>query len=229
MACECVTFRGKKMDERTARMIVRCEIDFEVKLVLTQGCCNRGGVAASAGTHDCEGVVDFSVNGLTMSQVNKLIRALRKIGFAAWYRPYIAGLWGAHIHAVAVGCRNLPAIAARQVTALRQGLDGLASRKPDPHRGLDLPVITFEKYLAAKRNASKPPVIDISATINKARQGDYRAHLGTIMRLEGVPQTRAGYRKLQLQMGLKGNDADGIPGEWSLKRLAREHGYRTAA
>ena len=208
-------------------MIVRCEKDFGVKLTITQGCCNKGGVAASGGTHDCEGVVDFSVNGLTLSQVNKLVRALRRVGFAAWYRPFIKGLWGAHIHAVAVGCKDLPAIAARQVTALRNGRDGLKSNRLDPHRGMDLPVITFEKYLDSKK--PKQLTIDISATINKAKKGDYRAHLGTIMRLEGVPQTRAGYAKLQKQMGYRGKAADGIPGEASLRRLAKEHGYKVVA
>jgi hypothetical protein len=206
-------------------MILRCEKDFGVKFVLTQGCCNKGGVSASAGTHDCEGVVDFSVNGLTMSQANKLVRALRKVGFAAWYRPYIKGLWGAHIHAVAVGCKNLPKSAANQVSALRNGRDGLKSNRLDPHRGLKLPVITFEKYKESKK--PQKPVIDISATINKARQGDFRAHLGAIMRAEGVPQTKIGYSRLQKRMGYTGKAADGIPGPESLKRLAKEHGYPT--
>jgi len=222
--CDCVSFRGVQVDRRTRRMILRCEKDFGVKLTLTQGCCNKGRVAASAGTHDCEGVVDFSVLGLTMSQVNKEVRALRRVGFAAYYRPYLKGLWSAHLHAVAVGCRNLPPIAARQVTALRNGRDGLKSNRPDPHRGMNLPVITFETYLASKK--PKPVVLDISATINAAKRGDYRAHLGTIMRAEGVPQTRAGYTTLQRRMGYRGADADGIPGPASLTRLAKEHGYK---
>lgn len=230
MACNCVTFRGKKMDKRTAKMIVSCEKAFAVTLVLTQGCCNKGGVAQSAGTHDCEGVIDLSVRGLTQTQINRLVKYLRMVGFAAWFRPYVAGLWGAHIHAVAVGCENLPDIAARQVTALRNGRDGLRSNRLDPHRGLDLPVITYEKFLARQRaKALAERTLDISETIRAAKNGNYGGTLGRLMKIEGVPATREGYAKIQRDMGYRGKAADGIPGETSLRRLVKEHDYKAVA
>jgi hypothetical protein len=226
VSCDCVEFRGKRVDNRTKQIILRCEADFNVKLTLTQGCCNKGAVAASGGTHDCEGVVDFSVNGLTMTQSNRIVWATRKTGLWTWYRPYIKGLWAAHIHGVAVGCKDLPAVAARQITAAREGRDGLRSNRLDPHRAMNLPVITFEKYKASQEE--KPP-LDISAIVNHAMRGEFTGQIGKIMRAEGVPQTRAGYRRLQRNMGYSGADADGIPGPASLRRLAKEHGYRVVA
>lgn len=227
MACDCIVFRQRKMDRRSAKMIVSVEKIFDCTLVITQGCCNKGGVAQSAGTHDCEGVIDFSVSGLTQTQINRLVKFLRMAGFAAWYRTYTPGLWGAHIHAVAVGCKDLPDIAARQVTALRNGRDGLASNRQDPHHGLNLPVITYEKFLAARE--AKLKTLDISTAIKHAKAGDYDGPLGRLMKLEGVPASRDGYRKIQKDMGYSGAAADGIPGETSMRRLAKEHGYKVVA
>lgn len=143
-----VRYRGVVTNRRTARMLAEAERIYGARIVLTQGSYTRG-VAVSAGTHAGGGVVDISVRGLSRSQINRLVRALRIVGFAAWYRPPLPGVWGAHIHAVAVGTRDLSPVAARQVAALRRGRDGLAGNRLDPHRKLGLPVVSWEHY---KRN-----------------------------------------------------------------------------
>jgi hypothetical protein len=84
-------------------------------------------VAASASTHDRWGVVDL----LPWDWENK-VRVLRAVGFAAWHRPAIAGLWSEHIHAVLIGHPDLDPMAARQVDSYRAHRDGLKSNAPDP-------------------------------------------------------------------------------------------------
>lgn len=140
-----VTFRGHRADPRSVRMIRAAEA-VGGPLTITQGSYSRS-VGASAGTHSGGGAFDFSVRGLTNAQINRRVAALRTVGFAAWHRLPSQGPWPAHIHAIAVGCTDLSPQAARQVTALRNGRDGLADNGPDPHRGLGLPVVTFEHYL----------------------------------------------------------------------------------
>src|SRR5207253_785941 len=54
-------------------------------------------VPASKGTHDFDGVVDVEVQGMAWEDAQTELRAL---GWAAWFRPYTPGLWGAHIHMV---------------------------------------------------------------------------------------------------------------------------------
>lgn len=100
---------------------------------VTQGSYNRGGVAASAGTHDGGGVIDMRVLGLTAGERRALIRALRQAGFAAWVRQPPAFSW--HIHAVAIGDPDLSRTARDQVAAYFRGRDGLAGNRPDPHGG----------------------------------------------------------------------------------------------
>ena len=140
-----VRYRGVVTNRRTARMLAEAERIYGARITLTQGSYSTG-VAASAGTHAGGGVVDISVRGLTLSQINQLVRALRLVGFAAWYRSPLPGVWGAHIHAVAVGTRDLAPAARNQVAALRAGRNGLANHGLDRHRKMNLPVITWEHY-----------------------------------------------------------------------------------
>lgn len=123
------THGGKVVDEITHQALLAVEKRLGYNpgsLTVLQGSYNAGGVSASAGTHDGGGVVDLSAN-----EWERKVRALRAVGFAAWYRPAIPGLWGAHIHAVLIGNKKLSDSAARQVYAYYEGLDGLASGGPD--------------------------------------------------------------------------------------------------
>ncbi len=83
-------------------------------------------MGASAGTHDGGGVVD-----LIPFDWQRKVRVLRSIGFAAWHRPAISGLWNEHIHAVLIDHGRLSPPAKNQVIAYLNGRDGLKSNLPD--------------------------------------------------------------------------------------------------
>ena len=128
------TFTGKRVNERTRAMLLAAQRLFGRSISLTQGSYNAGGVGASAGTHDGGGAVDVNVSGLTESQRLRLVKALRTVGFAAWYRQPSQGPWGYHIHAVAVGDTDVSLQARDQVADYYVGKNGLAS-----HAGDDTP------------------------------------------------------------------------------------------
>lgn len=117
---------GKTVDALTKMALLEVENRLHYPLTILQGSYNTG-VSASAGTHDGGGVVDLA----PYDHVNKVLE-LRRAGFAAWYRPAIPGLWGAHIHAVLMGNAKLSAQAKWQVAEYLAGRNGLANRMPDP-------------------------------------------------------------------------------------------------
>lgn len=115
---------------------------------LTQGSYNDT-VAASFGTHSGGGAVDISVLGRTeegnwyVHDTDKMIRALRVAGFAAWVRQP-GDLYEnspIHIHAIAIGDAELSEAARLQLTGPAgyfRGFDGLPDYDPprsDPHGG----------------------------------------------------------------------------------------------
>ncbi|MGJ6980016.1 hypothetical protein ACSDQ9_05725 [Aestuariimicrobium soli] len=111
-----------------ARGLVQQQLD------VSQGGYNRGGVAASAGTHDGGGVLDLR------QYSDGVIRLLRELGAAAWHRTPAQGFIH-HTHLVLVGCPHVSSGAAAQVVQYRQGLNGLAGRGPD-----DGPQVTIRTY-----------------------------------------------------------------------------------
>lgn len=123
-----VTYGGKTVNVRTRTMLqaARGLMGLSGSFALTQGSYNRG-VSASAGTHDGGGVVDLNTDGLN---VNATLRALRKAGFAAWYRTPNEG-FAYHIHACAIGDREMAVGALNQVGAYFRGRNGLANNGPD--------------------------------------------------------------------------------------------------
>lgn len=147
-----VTIEGTRhvTNRRTERMMNEAE-RLGGNLVVTQGSYNTS-VGASAGTHDGGGAIDISVRGLDRRQIVRRVKALRRVGFAAWYRPELPGTWNAHVHAIAIGTRDLAPIAARQVISYRAGRSGLRGNGPDIHAGLGVKPTTWEKY-KAKRDA----------------------------------------------------------------------------
>lgn len=121
---------GKVIDALTEGAIKRAEQILGRRIALTQGSYNAGGVAASAGTHDGGGVVDVPAGGW-----EEVVTALRAVGFAAWFRPAVPGLWPAHIHAVLIGHGRLAPSAARQVQSYLGRRDGLVSNAIDTDPG----------------------------------------------------------------------------------------------
>lgn len=113
-----------------------------IRVAPTQGGYNAGGVAASAGTHDRGAAMDLSVHGLTSQQISAVVLCARSVGWAAWYRPAIKGLWPAHVHMIRLADQRdsqgrivadptASSGAKSQVVDYRNGLNGLADRRAD--------------------------------------------------------------------------------------------------
>ncbi len=138
-----VNFRGVTINVRTQQMILKAE-EYARKMggptpfAMTQGSYHTG-VAASAGTHDHGGVVDIRTRGLTKSQIAVRVKALRMAGFAAWSRGNGADSMTPHIHACAVGDRELASLAKSQVRDYFAGRNGLSGGGIDPDRAVGRP------------------------------------------------------------------------------------------
>jgi GH25 family lysozyme M1 (1,4-beta-N-acetylmuramidase) len=131
--------RPKPVDWKTRAALEAAERRLGYRLTVVQGSYNPGGVRQSGGTHDGGGVVD-----LLAWDWQRKVRVLRSIGFAAWYRPAISGLWGAHIHAVLIEHGKLSASAAAQVASYRAGRDGLKGNRVDTFwRPSPIPVFAY--------------------------------------------------------------------------------------
>lgn len=234
------TWRGVTIDARTALMLAEADriVGPDVPVRPTQGCYNAGRVSASAGTHDGGGAVDLSARDLTPAQVTAVVRALRVVGFAAWLRTADEGPWSAHIHAIAVGCPDLAPSAARQVTSLRAGRNGLRSNGRDRHAGLGLPVTTWERYRAAKAAAAAPKPAPAPApapsharrhapgsrTLRVGLRGD---DVKTLQRFLGLPVGRTGLfgiktrAKVRAYQKMRGLYVDGIVGRQTWAPILR--------
>ena len=192
-------------------------------LRITQGCYSSG-VKASAGTHSGGGAFDFSVRGLSLSQINRRVKALRRVGFAAWHRVTSEGGWAPHIHAIAIGCPDLAPLAEMQVKAYRDGYSGLGRNgrgSRDRHRGMGVEPTTWERY-----QKGKPRPVDLSAVQRQVRKtGRYGGRVEKALRAEGFSANRFGYARWQRRLGYSGDAANGIAGEVSLRKLGRKHGF----
>lgn len=119
------THDGDVVNWRTHAMLLEAEERLGYNLTVVQGSYHEG-VGASAGTHDGGGAVD-----LTAADWAKKVRVLRRVGFAAWHRTAIPGTWGEHVHAIAIGDKEMSDAAARQVQQYHNHTDGLAGAGPD--------------------------------------------------------------------------------------------------
>lgn len=120
---------------------------------------------SSAGTHDGYGVVDLETQGWLPSVRDNVLLNLRRTGNAAWYRTVAQGFSGPHIHTVLIGEPDLSPAARRQVTAYRNGHNGLANNGPDdgPKGYID---VTWESYQKAHQPGDDMTAIDVTE-INK--------------------------------------------------------------
>jgi peptidoglycan hydrolase-like protein with peptidoglycan-binding domain len=125
-----VTYLGRTVNTRTRAMLREAQTRAGRTVGLSQGSYNPG-VGSSKGTHDGGGVVDISISGMSAATRTTVVRSLREVGFAAWYRTAIPGVWGPHIHAVAVSDPDLSLPAQAQVGDYYLGRDGLAGHGPD--------------------------------------------------------------------------------------------------
>ncbi len=139
-----VTSGGALVNVRTRDMLAEAKRLLGRKLVLDQGSYNPGGDPTSAGTHDGGGALDISVKGMNAATRTAAVRALRRVGFAAWLRSPKQADWPWHIHAVAISDTDLSTQAQNQVGDYYLGLNGLAGRGKDD--GPKVTIRTWEEY-----------------------------------------------------------------------------------
>ncbi|MEV0386303.1 peptidoglycan-binding protein [Nonomuraea sp. NPDC050643] len=139
-----VSTGGFVINTRTRSMLAEAKRLLGRDLKLDQGSYNPGGDPTSAGTHDGGGVVDISVEGMSSATRTSVVRALRRVGFAAWVRSPQQGDWPWHIHATAISDTSLSGQAQHQVGDYYLGLNGLAGRGPDD--GPKVTIRTWEEY-----------------------------------------------------------------------------------
>ncbi|MHB8134487.1 MAG: hypothetical protein ACYDH1_09730 [Anaerolineaceae bacterium] len=134
-----VYINGMVINQRTYDMLVQAQELYggEIDLTgyhLTQGSYTNE-VSASFGTHSGGGAVDLSVIQYGTYQVlyddiEPLVHALRTAGFAAWLRGFDELYPGSpiHIHAIAIGDRDLSSAAYEQLNGVFgyfRGFNGL--------------------------------------------------------------------------------------------------------
>lgn len=222
MAMRRTTVDGRTVNVRTAQMLKRAQARLGMDLTVIQGSYNAGGVSASAGTHDGGGAVDLSVRDYSYNTIQRVVKALRDVGFAAWYRTSSQGPWSPHVHAIAIGDDEMSSGARSQVDQYYNGTNGLAGRdRDDGPRVSPIPVWPVKLQpvsLARIQNqfkAEKPRKVLAIRRLQHVL--NYR--LGTDLLEDGVagPQTRAAYKRWEEKMGVK--EPDKKPGLYQLKKL----------
>lgn len=128
-------YQGKRVDPTTLAIINAANHILQKSpyfgrerenLTIVQGGCNRGGVSASAGTHDGGGAID-----ITAFNIGNRVKVFRLLGSRMWYRRALRGVWSAHGHGITSGV-SVSAGAHRQRIAYANRRDGLAGNRRDP-------------------------------------------------------------------------------------------------
>jgi len=137
-----VNVDGHKLNTRTNRMKMAAarRLRRDCKFSVTQG-SDSTDVGESAGTHAGGGALDISVKRGCGERHRSAVRALRQVGFAAWYRPWVGN---EHIHAIAISDPDLSGPAQRQVSEYYRGGDGLEGDGSD--NGPNVTKRTWEQY-----------------------------------------------------------------------------------
>lgn len=131
MALHKVTWRGGTFSSEFAHALIEANrLLPTIPVVVVQGGFNGTNVSASAGTHAGD-AVDISVRGMSTAQIKEVVRVLRLVGIAAWWRHTYQGFSGDHIHGIPNGWGYPSPSAARQATSYRNGHNGLASNGRD--------------------------------------------------------------------------------------------------
>jgi hypothetical protein len=143
---ELVEINGMLINQRTYSMLEHAQSIYQGEIELTGYHITQGSytnqVSASFGTHNGGGAVDISVIQYGTYQVlygdiEPLILALRKTGFAAWLRNFDQLYPGSpiHIHAIAIGDRDLSSAAIDQLTGdfgYFRGFNGIPQSEGNP-------------------------------------------------------------------------------------------------
>ena len=144
-----IEINGSVLNQRTLAMLAYAQELYGGELEITGHAITQGSysnnVSASFGTHAGGGALDLSVlrrgtYTVLWDDIEPLLHALRVAGFAAWLREY-GELYPdspIHIHAIAIGDRELSEAAQEQLTGPAgyfRGYDGL----PIPENGSPAP------------------------------------------------------------------------------------------
>jgi hypothetical protein len=114
-----------------------------------------------------------------------------------------------------------------QVEALRDGYSGLGRNgrgSRDRHRGMKLPVVTWERYV---RDRDREEPVKLASIVNYLQRHDkFVGRVAAALRAEGLTANQSGYAQWQRKLGYRGDDADGVPGATSLRKLGRKYGWK---
>jgi hypothetical protein len=143
----CSRRTGAYLDFLQEMLPERCE------LKIIQGCYNTT-VAASAGTHDFDAVLDVYISGLSWSDMQRIIRTW---GGAGWWR--FPPLFTNHVHFVVLGYRTRVGIyVPGQVQDYYGHRSGLAGHAPDPSWHPDHQfVFDYTRYMNGDYKDTTPP------------------------------------------------------------------------
>lgn len=217
---------GEQLDSYTAQAVAQTKAIYKVlggtgSVTIAQGSYNAGGVAASAGTHDGGGAVDFSLTVKNSKNWQILQKAARMCMFAAWHRTPDQGPWGDHVHSILIGNTKASAGAKAQVTDYYAHKSGLVGHRPDPtwhpsvlfkskwKLGTVNLAVVIKEAKKTRNYIYKPGVARIQRALN--------LKLGTTLRVDGLygNKTQAAYKRWEISVG----GTDGIPGPYSLPLL----------
>ncbi|HEY3446630.1 MAG TPA: peptidoglycan-binding domain-containing protein [Myxococcales bacterium] len=144
-----ITWRGVTVNQRTKEMVLRAEsyakkMGVPTPIRFSQGSYHKG-FGPSAGTHDGGGALDIRSAALSRPTELKLVKALRMAGFAAWSRGHNGDGMPPHIHALAIGDKQMSASARSQVKEYFWGGDGLVGSRSDGDRAIGRPFPDWAK------------------------------------------------------------------------------------
>jgi hypothetical protein len=135
LTCQSCTLNGRTLAMLTA---AESSLKGEVAVRVIKGSYQAESSTKGAHPHMGGGAADLSVRGVDGLLIDKFVLALRRAGFAAWFRNREDK---PHVHAVAIGDREMAPAAQWQVKQYFLGKDGRSRMDKDPHGGLpsDLP------------------------------------------------------------------------------------------
>lgn len=212
------TVDGKTVNVRTLQMLRRAQARLGEDLNVIQGSYNAGGVGASAGTHDGGGAIDVSAT----NHPERVVEALRQVGFAAWHRLPSQGPWVEHIHAIALDDAEASSGAKAQMADYRARRNGLVGSAPDDGPQLNpipvWPVKLKPVSLERIQNQFKSDKPRKTLAVQRVQHVlNYRLNTGLVE--DGIPgaKTKAAYKKWEQHIGV--DKPDTTPGKFQLKRL----------
>ncbi len=156
MAVSCPKrYQNKRLDNLTYAFMLALNIIMRSytetsNVTLVQGSCNGTSVSASGGTH-----AGMYAGDITSWNYRLRILIMRKMGACAWFRPYLAYTWSAHIHFILNWLNTGSASANGQQVSFRSRRSGLRGNARDA--GIDQPV--FPKAIGAPKTSYRRCVV----------------------------------------------------------------------